>query len=106
MKKWMLALACMVITVAACQKDEDSKTDFEQGKQNGKTFCDCLAGGQSPEQCATKLDLNKMMEAQIAIRTQRQITDYVAGLITAPCMVDMVGSMMGDTADNFDNLFE
>ncbi|MDR1342367.1 MAG: hypothetical protein LBK18_03815 [Prevotellaceae bacterium] len=97
MKKRMLALACAAVIVAACQKEEE--TEFERGKKDGKAFCDCLATGLSDELCTAQLDLNKLMEAAISINAKKQIPDYAAGLITAPCMLDMLEEMPSGMAD-------
>ncbi|MDR1023016.1 MAG: hypothetical protein LBL94_07095 [Prevotellaceae bacterium] len=97
MKKQMFALACAVVIVAACQKEEE--TDFERGKKNGKAFCDCMTTGMLYAQCMAQLDLNKLMEAQISINAKKQIPDYAAGLITAPCVLEMLAEMPNGMAD-------
>jgi hypothetical protein len=88
----------------ACQKEE-KETDFEKGKRNGKACCDCLKTASTENQkslCLLQhLDLNKFAEVGVA----RQLNDYTAGLLTAPCMLELLSrdSEM-DYADDFADL--
>ncbi|GHT67166.1 hypothetical protein FACS189452_04370 [Bacteroidia bacterium] len=86
MKKLTL-LFLVLATAVACQKEKE--TDFEKGKKAGQSFCACVekASPETQMLCMLSLDMNKIT-AQTA--SGNQLTDYVAGLMTAPCMFDLI----------------
>ncbi|MDR0415637.1 MAG: hypothetical protein LBH84_09550 [Prevotellaceae bacterium] len=102
MKKWKLMLAGMAVAMATCQKEKE--TDFERGKKDGKAFCDCMTtAGLSGQLCLSHIDLNQL--AAMGAADHPQISDYVAGLLTAPCMFEYLALLrlqypnMPDVAD-------
>jgi hypothetical protein len=91
MKKLTL-LFLVLATAVACQKEKE--TDFEKGKKDGLKVCACAEKASSETAqmlCMLSLDANKMQEQTAS---GNQLTDYVAGLITAPCMMELLGSGM------------
>jgi hypothetical protein len=93
MKHIYLFLAMFIWVFASCEKT-DWGSDFENGKHDGVDFCYCIdePGLSAPEyarlciRCEDRhLDMRKV---RIAVGLNGDINDYVAGLITAPCMLD------------------
>ncbi|MDR3296712.1 MAG: hypothetical protein LBS94_00570 [Prevotellaceae bacterium] len=89
-------LCAVLLAFCACQKEDSTDTfpDFARGKKDGNALCDCLAGltdasSEAQALCLMRLDINELMTfAANAANQQMQVTDYLAGVITAPCAME------------------
>lgn len=105
MIKRMLILASMAVAMLACQeKEKETETDFEKGKKDGKACCACIESVATEDQqslCLLQnIDLNKIRE--MSLSTPPQLSDYAAGLLTAPCMLELIMRMSGEYSESDD----
>jgi hypothetical protein len=90
------ALCAILLVLCACQKEDSTETfpDFARGKKDGKALCDCLtnltdaSSSVAQTQCIMQLDLNELMA--FALGSTPQVTDYLAGVCTAPCAFEVL----------------